>query len=117
MPDSCLGPVCSYVHLLSQWMKIHLLPFAPLLTLLVATVAGIVAITSILVTKSIARKRAAIDFFLKTDMDKGMVDAHLSFEEAVIALKQHLKDGKRSKNSAKGVRHTKMLGHISISTS
>ena len=46
---------------------------------LVATVAGIVAIVSIIVTKSIARKRAAIDLFLKTDMDKGMVDAHVAF--------------------------------------
>jgi hypothetical protein len=94
MPDSCLGPVCGYIHLLSLWLKIHVLPLAPLFTPLVATVAGIVAITSILVTKSIARKRAAIDLFLKTDMDKGMVDAHAAFEEAVIALKEHLKEGK-----------------------
>jgi hypothetical protein len=73
MPERCLGPICEYVHLLSQWLKIHILPFGPLLTATVATVAGIVAVISILVTKSIARKRAAIDFFLKTDMDKGMV--------------------------------------------
>jgi Domain of unknown function (DUF4760) len=102
MPDSCLGPVCGYIHLLSQWLKIHVLPLAPLFTPLVATVAGIVAITSIVVTKSIARKRAAIDFFLKTDMDKGMVDAHIAFEEAVIVLKQHLKDGKTIEEFCKG---------------
>src|ERR1700737_2963985 len=102
MPDSCLGPVCEYVHFLSQWLKIPLLPFSPLFTPLVATIAGIVAIISILVTKSIARKRAAIDLFLKTDMDKGMVDAHIAFEEAVIALKEHLKDGKTIAEFCKG---------------
>jgi hypothetical protein len=102
MPDSCFGPVCEYVHLFSHWLKIHILPFAPLFTPLVATVAGIVAIISIIVTKSIARKRAAIDFFLKTDMDKGMVDAHAAFEEAVIALKQHLEDGKAIEEFCKG---------------
>src|ERR1700676_1041983 len=89
MPESCLGPICEYVHLLSQWLKIHILPLGPLLTATVATVAGIVAVISILVTKSIARKRAAIDFFLKTDMDKGMVDAHKDFEAALEILKTH----------------------------
>jgi hypothetical protein len=73
MPDTCLGPVCEWVHLLSQWLKIHILPFGPLVTAAVAIVAGIVAIASILVTKKIARRRAAIDFFLKTEMDQSLL--------------------------------------------
>ncbi len=54
MPDSCLGPVCEYIHLLSQWLKIHLLPFGPLFTPLVASVAGAIALYSIHVTRSVA---------------------------------------------------------------
>jgi hypothetical protein len=73
MPDTCLGPVCEWVHFVSQWLKIHILPFGPLVTAAVAIVAGIVAIASILVTKKIARRRAAIDFFLKTEMDQSLL--------------------------------------------
>ena len=43
--------------------------YAPLVTASVAALAPLVAVVSILVQKGIARKRAAIDFFLKTEMD------------------------------------------------
>jgi Domain of unknown function (DUF4760) len=83
MPDGCWGPVCEWVHALSQWLKIHILPLAPLITATIATIAGIVAIISIIVTKRTAKRRAAIDFFLKTDMDKGMADIYKSFRDSL----------------------------------
>jgi len=43
--------------------------YAPLVTASVAALAPLVAVVSILVQKGIARKRAAIDFFLKTEME------------------------------------------------
>jgi hypothetical protein len=102
MPDTCLGPLCGYVHLLSQWLKLHLLPFAPLITVMVASIAGLIAVYSIHVTRSVARKRAAIDFFLKTEMDAGMLASHLAFEEAVINLKQHLSERKSIEKFCEG---------------
>ena len=93
MPETCLGSVCEILHLSSQWLKIHLIPFAPLITLIVAIAAGAIALYSIHVTRSVARKRAAIDFFLKTDMDKGMVEAYAAFQVALTAWQAHEKEG------------------------
>jgi hypothetical protein len=55
------------------WLIDKALPYAPLITVSIATIAGVVAIISITVTKKIARRRAAIDFFLKTEMDQSML--------------------------------------------
>src|ERR1700692_2399178 len=102
MPDSCWGPLCGYIHLFSQWLKIHIVPIAPLITPAVAIIAGGVAIASILITMSIARKRAAIDFFLKTDMDAGMVAAHAAFQAALKTLEKHEAEGKTIETFVKG---------------
>lgn len=102
MPDTCWGPVCEWVHLLSQWLKFHILPIASLLTPVVAMIAGGIALYSIHVTRSVARKRAAVDFFLKTDMDKGMVDAHTAFQKALISWKNHDLAAKSVESFVKG---------------
>jgi hypothetical protein len=94
MPDICWGPVCGYIHCVAQWLKIHILPFGTLITASVAIGAVIVAVTSILVTMATARKRAAIDFFLKTDLDAGMATAHKAFQAALKVLEKHEADGK-----------------------
>jgi hypothetical protein len=94
MPETCLGPVCGWIHVLSLWLKVHILPFAPVITVVVAVVAGVIAVYSIHVTRSVARKRAAVDFFLKTDMDAGMVTAYAAFQDALIAWEKHLKENK-----------------------
>jgi Domain of unknown function (DUF4760) len=73
MPDTCLGPICEWIHMLSQWLKIHILPFGPLVTAGVAIFAGAIALYSIHVTRSTARKRASVDFFLKTEMDQALL--------------------------------------------
>jgi hypothetical protein len=67
---------------LGEWAKL-----APLGTAGIATVAALIAIISILVQRSIAKRRAAIDFFLKTDLDEKMIDAHTKYRDAVSALK------------------------------
>lgn len=93
MPDACLGPTCELMHLLSQWLKIHLLPLAPLVTATIASIAGIVAVVSIVVTKQIARRRAAIDFFLKTEADKSIVDIFQRFDESLGVVNGHIDAG------------------------
>jgi hypothetical protein len=65
----------------------RVLPYAPLMTPIVGSIAAIIAIAAIAAQKSIARKRAAIDFFLKTDLDHNMLEAHAGFQSAMKKLK------------------------------
>ena len=44
--------------------------FAPIATATIALIAAVVAFVAIKVQRSIARKRAALDFFLKTETDQ-----------------------------------------------
>ena len=55
---------------------------APAITALVALAAAAIALWSISAQRSIARKRAAIDFFLKTETDSYMLNAWGQFEKA-----------------------------------
>lgn len=62
-----------------------------------AAIAGgalIVALQSIKSQREIARKRAAMDFFIKTEMDRPTLEAHKSFTDAVKALQVHLEKGR-----------------------
>lgn len=59
---------------------------APIGTATVAAAAFFVAWQSLRTQKSIARKRAAIDVFLKTEMDRTMLDAYSKYEEALEEL-------------------------------
>ena len=59
----------------------QLATFAPVVTALVALSAAIVATFAILVQKDIARRRAAIDFFLKTEMDNSIIDLYEKFKQ------------------------------------
>ena len=47
----------------------------------------LVAVVSILVQKGIARKRAAIDFFLKTEMDNEVFNDYAKSRSVFVALK------------------------------
>ena len=77
----------------------RLLPYAPYATALIALAALGTAIAAILTQTRVARRRAAIDFFLKTDLDHNMLEAHREFRVAVKELKLHLVDGKTVKSS------------------
>ena len=61
--------------------------YAPLVTASVAALAPLVAVVSILVQKGIARKRAAIDFFLKTEMDNEVFNDYAKSRSVFVALK------------------------------
>lgn len=71
----------------------QLLPYAPFITALIALGAVATAITAILTQARIARRRAAIDFFLKTDLDEKMLEAHREFEASIKLLKSHTAGG------------------------
>lgn len=76
----------------------RLLPYAPYGTALIALGALTTAIVAICTQTLVARRRAAIDFFLKTDLDHNMLEAHREFRVAVKELKLHLADGKTVKS-------------------
>jgi hypothetical protein len=54
--------------------------FAPLATASIAVIAAATALTAVYVQRDIARRRAAIDFFLKTETDKEMVELYERFK-------------------------------------
>jgi len=59
---------------------------APIVTTSIAFCAFVTAAISIAVQKAIARRRAAIDFFLKTEMDAGLLSAYTTFNSALVIL-------------------------------
>jgi hypothetical protein len=61
-------------------------------TVLIAAGALVTAIVSIGTQKKIARKRAATDFFLKTEMDRETLESHKRFTEAIDGLKMIVTD-------------------------
>jgi Domain of unknown function (DUF4760) len=65
-------------------------------TALIASGALYVGYKSILSQREIARKRAAMDFFAKTEMDRNTLDAHKDFTDATKKLKASLIEGKMS---------------------
>lgn len=62
--------------------------YASLVTAIIAFGALATAIWSLYAQKRTARRRAAIDFFLKTEMDKELLEAWDRFNKAVDLLKQ-----------------------------
>lgn len=55
---------------------------APIATATIAATAAIIALWSLYVQRDTARRRAAIDFFLKTEMDEKVIEAFNKFNEA-----------------------------------
>jgi hypothetical protein len=54
---------------------------APLGTAGVATLAAAIALAAMFAQRDTAKRRAAIDFFLKTEMDEAIIKAYEKFEE------------------------------------
>ena len=75
------------------------------LTAIVAVCALIAAIVSISIQKGIARKRAAIDFFLKTEMDADTKKSHEEFRKAIDPLKMIVTDKGEMQNSFANTEH------------
>jgi uncharacterized protein DUF4760 len=59
---------------------------APIGTAIFAVSAALIALLAIRAQRDIARRRAAIDFFLKAEMDDKMVEVYKKFETAIRAL-------------------------------
>lgn len=60
---------------------------APVVTAVIALAAVIIAGISLSVQRTLARRRAAIDFFLKTDLDKTLIDLYDFFKEKAPSIK------------------------------
>jgi Domain of unknown function (DUF4760) len=67
----------------------HVGKVAPIITAAIAFGAARLALASLRTQKDIARKRAAIDVFLKTEMDKEMVKAYRAYEDGLEKSKQY----------------------------
>jgi hypothetical protein len=63
------------------------------LTALIALGAALAAWKSITTQREIARKRAALDFFTKTEMDKDLLSAYTDYNQAVARMHQFLAQG------------------------
>jgi Domain of unknown function (DUF4760) len=68
-----------------DWIATH----APIATACIALIASGVAMRAIRVQRSIAQNRAAVDFFIKTEMDQPMLTAHAKYEAAALVLAKH----------------------------
>jgi hypothetical protein len=77
---------------LSDWsFWEHLGRIAPIITAVIAFGAATLALVSLRTQVDIARKRAAIDVFLKTEMDQGMLAAYREYE-AGLKISKGYKD-------------------------
>jgi hypothetical protein len=73
---------------LSDWsFWEHLGRIAPIITAVIAFGAATLALISLRTQVDIARKRAAIDVFLKTEMDQGMLAAYREYEAGLKSSK------------------------------
>jgi hypothetical protein len=96
LEESVLYWNCCSVPTVAAWYD-RFLPYAPFATAFIALGALVTAIVAICMQTLVARRRAAIDFFLKTDLDHNMLEAHREFRAAVKALKVHLTVGQTVK--------------------
>jgi hypothetical protein len=72
-----------------EWVQAYAdahVKYAPLMTPVVALGAGCIAMYAVHVQRTIARRRAATDFFLKTEMDETLLLRFSNFESNVVAL-------------------------------
>jgi hypothetical protein len=84
------------------------------ITATVAVGALVAAIASINSQRKIARKRAATDFFVKTEMDREMLASHKKYLAAVDELKSFLDDGKTFEDFAETDEYIDMRDYMSI---
>src|SRR4051794_40207540 len=66
--------------------------YAPIFTPTIALGAAIIAWRAIAAQRDIARRRAAIDFFLKTETDRNLIDLYTKFKTRMTGMEQLSKD-------------------------
>ena len=69
----------------------HAAQLAPIATAAIALIAACVALRSMYLQRDIARRRAAIDFFIKTDVDGAMTDSYHKFKRHTCDLSALMK--------------------------
>jgi hypothetical protein len=67
-----------------QWETIG--KVAPIATAVIALGAAGTAVATILIQRDIAKRRAAIDFFLKTDLDREIISLYDRFKKIDVSL-------------------------------
>jgi hypothetical protein len=72
------------------------------LTASIAFLALVAALWSVWSQRQVARGRAAIDFFIKTEADKEMLAAHNNYKKACAALKKHFQTNGTAQQFAEG---------------
>lgn len=75
-----------------------LLALQPLVTVIIGLIAAVTAVIALLTQRNIARRRTAIDFFLKTETEEKLIDAYNDFKSLVpdipvIAARANLRYG------------------------
>jgi hypothetical protein len=69
------------------WTPDDALKYAPLIIATIAFLAAVAAFSSLYATMIIARRRAAVDFFLKTEMDKVVIEFYDEFKTCAPKLR------------------------------
>jgi Domain of unknown function (DUF4760) len=75
---------CQYVCDFTWWETVGKL--APIGTALIALTAALIAWSAIRAQRDIARRRAAVDFFLKTEMDKTVIELYNKFRKNISSM-------------------------------
>ena len=63
-----------------SWWHTTVAPLAPIVTACIALIAALIALVAIWAQMHIAKRRASIDFFFKTEMDKTAIDLYNKFK-------------------------------------
>jgi hypothetical protein len=74
---------------MSWWLDEELGKLGPIATAGIAVAAATIAYRALCVQRSLARKRAALDFFLKTEMDRSVVEAFHAYEDTMEKFEWH----------------------------
>jgi hypothetical protein len=84
------------------------------ITSVVALSAACIALKSIGSQREIARKRAAMDFFAKTEMDKHTLDAHAEYLDGVAEMKKHLGEHKACEGFVGSDSYRKIRAYLNL---
>jgi hypothetical protein len=74
--------IVTATHMATDWGSVP-----QWITAIVAVFAVLVAAVGIAVQRSVARKRAAVDFFIKTEMDRHLLDSYDDFWTGIDCMK------------------------------
>lgn len=83
-------------------------------TAAIALAAGIIAVYSILTQRDIARKRAAVDFFLKAEMDATTIAIYNDYRDAIDSINEPLAEFVKTENYRKVRAFLHLCGLVAV---